>query len=178
MSKHFLAIVRNDHPKLYRCLIALLLLIGGVTIVRIEAPPFYVWSMYAQPIPAKDTYDVYVLTYDGEVFNEPAAWDHHRRIAFNYSIDFYDQCLQAGMKAADGIKLENFLAKITVKSRSYIDQVYINNKDIEQYPYWLKSYMSELIGKPIHTMTVYKYTIQYAEDGHPIILNKVIVCSA
>lgn len=178
MATNFLSQVKAISPRAYRWLWVLIILIGGVTIVRIESPPFYVWSMYAAPIAQQDTFEVFVCSYDGKIFNEPRIWNHHRRILFNYSIEYYYQSKKHGMQAADGIKIRAAFGNKHPIIQQYLDQVYSSSATISEYPQWLKHYMSSLIGEAIHELIVYRYEVCYQADGSIEVIGREIVCQA
>lgn len=178
LKSSFLATLKSNHPKLFWIIIVFLGINLFFTLIQIEAPPFYVYSMYSTPMEIPATQTVYTIECDGVVFNEPEIWNHHRRIQFNYSIAYYDQSLQADSSAADGIKAVVKLEKMMGENKSYYEKVYTQTSDIVLYPRWLKKYMESLLGKQISQMQVFKIIVQYQSDGSVKELSKMMLCES
>jgi len=177
-QSNFLRRVKADNPRLFWFFVTFIVLTLGTTALKIEFPPLYVYTMYSWPSKQKDVHTIYSIEYDGRVFNEPELWNHHRRIMFNYSISYYDKCIQADSSAVDALPFLSKMNAILGAEHSYIANVFTTKEDIRRYPQWLKHYMQSLIGQSIKRIKVYRIEAIYQEDGHVKEISKTLLCEA
>lgn len=168
------ASIRRRYPWMYGVVVFLCAVQLIFTLVRIEAPPFYVYSMYSLPMEEKDTLSVYLLKVDGAYFNEPEFWNHHRRILVQYTAGFYDACKEEGM-APDRISALQHMERLGL-SVSWVDRMYASQEDIELYPQALHAYMERLLGREIQQLELQRCEVVYDGQGFPHTLSTTSLC--
>lgn len=164
-NKTYLHILRQQHPLLYKLCCCVLFIYIFLNAVRVEVPPFFLSMMYSVPITNSDTQYVYDFEYnDRQQWKAHSYLQHHRRITFYYTIDFYHQCISGdSIQAADGQKLKSMFPDHHFMT-TYLDKVYAQKHDILAYPQWLKDYMESIICTPIDKYLVTKKHIAF--QGH------------
>lgn len=119
--------------------------------------------MYGIRLPQQTEYPVYVLTYDKDTFNFP-TWMDHRKMFFTYTIPHYDQYSQNQFQDPFEKKTKIKLRRLNLPEAFY-NKLFNTEREIKNYPFWLKNYMQLNLNKPIRLMTVAKYWVHYRADG-------------
>lgn len=160
--KHtFLTILRQQHPFLYKVCCCVLFIYLVLNIIRIEIPPVFLFAMYSVPVENTDTHSVYDFIYNNKTWKMHEMHQHHKRITFYYTIDFYSHSIHANpVQAADGIKIKKRLEAFPILYR-YAEKVYATEEEIRSYPEWLHSYMQDIIQEPIDSYFVLKRNVVY-----------------
>jgi hypothetical protein len=169
------------HRNFYLFLIIELFTISTLVISqgKAEITPFYIWQMYSTPMKNTDSTIIYQLEYnDKKKFNIPQIWNHHKRIMFNYTIYYYDHCIHNNFKDPASQKVSDFLTALNVDLSSYLDRVYVSERQIKDYPNWLKRYMQSLIKEEIHSIKVFKIWVAYQNDGRVKEYQRTVLCEA
>lgn len=142
-------------------------------LINLQVSPFFVWNMYSvkevrQP---HEPYITYKLWYNGKPFDLP-IWQDHWRMHYTYTIPKFDALQENG-------GIDPFAAKLRLyKVPELIAQQLVNNVQSEKkYPEWLRGYLSEVTGEPVHNLVVAKYWLSYqaneklSEDSSAVIIS-------
>lgn len=161
-KQSFLTILRQQHPILYKVCCCILFIYFGLNIFLIEIPPIFLFAMYSVPIENKDTHEIYDFVYnDNKTWKMHEMHQHHKRITFYYTIDFYTKSIHENpIQASDGVKLKKRLEAYPSLYR-YAEKVYATEDEIRAYPKWLHAYMQDIVQEPIHNYSVLKRTMKY-----------------
>lgn len=174
----YVGLLYRKQKKIFWLFFIFILLNTGLTGLGIEAPPFYQYAMYSTPVVVQDTIHIYTVACDGIPFNEPEYWNHHRRIMFNYTVEYFDRSLQNDSIPVDRSRTEDQLSRYSFPYQNLLDDIYADISDIRGYPSWLKAYMSRLLDKNIRHLEVFKTTAVYEPNGHLRILNQQTLCKS
>lgn len=173
---YYLSLLRQQHPFMYKVCCCVLLLYFGLNVIRVEVPPIFLSAMYSVPVHNSDTQTVYEFNYNGDKkWKLHEYWNHHKRITFYYTIDFYTKSIQSDpVQAADGIKFKNWVKDIPALNK-YADKVYADADDISGYPAWLKNYMQNIIGEDITQYTVLKTEVLFYQNELSVLSSDTII---
>lgn len=161
-KQSFLTILRQKHPFLYKVCCCILFIYFGLNIFLIEIPPVFLFAMYSVPIENRDTQELYDFVYnDNKTWKMHEMHQHHKRITFYYTIDFYTKSInEEPIQATDGVKLKKRLEAYPSLYR-YAEKVYATAEEIRSYPKWLHAYMQDIVQEPIDSYWVLKRTVHY-----------------
>lgn len=162
----YFSLLRQQHRFLYKLCCCLVLAYLILNIVRIELPPVFLSMMYSVPIQNNDTQYVYDFRYNDDMqWNAHSYIEHHKRIMFYYTIDFYNQSISSEeIQAADGIKFKEKARNYPALTQ-YAEKVYAQKTDIESYPQWLKKYMESIIKDSINSYVVTRNMVAWSGDS-------------
>jgi hypothetical protein len=128
-----------------------------------QAYPFYAWGMFSGNTVLKKNPVFYVLRYDGKVFNLP-VWQDHTRYFFEYTIKHYDRlAAHQYQDPAPGI----YTTKLGLPAY-YARRAGNTPEAVQQYPQWLKHYLSQNRNTNIQELEVCKYWGHFDAQAHLI----------
>ncbi len=161
----------KSHSKLLYCVIVVFIVITLVVNLSLnQITPFYIWSMYGRKEEVKDSYPVYVLKIDGEIFNLP-KWQDYKRMFFNYSIVHYMDCVENDNSDPFMIKARSYLSFLPLDDLFFY-KIYVHKDELKEYPKWLKRYMEANIGKNIDHLEVERVWIGYNQMNRIEVIKK------
>jgi len=156
--------LKAARPKLFKIAIASVICYLFLNIIRLEQPPFFLSMMYSVPQINTDTQHVYIFNYNnGKQWNKHEYWNHHQRITFSTTIEYFNKYKQNQNQPPDGKKLLNALKK--TGKHPYFDHVFTSTEEIATYPVWIKHYMEKLVNEPIINYNVTKNTIVFTTNS-------------
>ena len=135
------------------------------TIVHFEVTPLYDWKMYAFPVQPHPEYDAYVLHYNGKVYNKPHTFQDYQRMMINYTLPHYAVMKQTGDTLPFYTRTSYiFLAAFKWNPRD--NRLHTTPQDLQQYPLWLKRYVQQQVGEPVHDLSVARISLRYDAENH------------
>ncbi len=149
----------------FAVIVSFIVFIFFANLKRFNASPFSIWNVYSYPN-KKDSFSIYSLRYNhNKAYNLPELWNHHKRMMFYYTIEWYHRC--AANNFQDPLKQSgyNFINKRGVKRGWLIKKIYNTSDEIRSYPVWLKKYMASNIDEKIDSISVYKMLVYYTNNG-------------
>jgi len=174
MKNTYLARLKRQNRKLYRFVVAFV--IGSVLLIQTRYTPFmffdltpvYTWGMFSTALnPAEHQhYTFYTLKYDGQTFNLP-TYNDHKKIFFTYTILHYDRIAGNGYTDPANQNYAALARKLHLPDR-YAERMGNTADAVQQYPAWLKRYMSQNLGQAISTIEVTKYWTRFDEQAQLI----------
>lgn len=176
MSNNYLSVLRKENKRLFVFILLFLAVSLITTVSRTEVTPFYTWAMYSETTRGSDTVIIYSLEYNkGDKYNIPQIWNHHRRIMFNYSIAFYDYCLQHNHADPASVNFRKLLLKANIRDDTLLYRLYSGPAALDQYPAWLKRYISANLGMPVDGIRVYKIWTRILPGGRVGEINRTLL---
>lgn len=168
MKNTYLGRLKRQSKGLYRLILAFIA--GSLLLIQTkynppfmfaEMTPFFTWGMFSTDLVPEEHqhYTFYVLKYNGQTFNLPTYQDH-RKIFFQYTIPQYDM-LSAHQYQDPALDKYNALLARLKLSPAYALRIGNTTENIQQYPQWLKRYMSANTGTHIQHLEVLKYWVHF-----------------
>jgi len=171
----FLGQLRKGNKTILFFIYAVLAVTILTSAAGLQLTPFLVYGMYSTPEPARDTFVIYSLEYDGKKYNAPEIWNYHKKAMFDFTIDHYFMLKEHDNKDPYEEKTRNILKKAGIQSDALLGKLYNSEGDITRYPSWLKTYMKANLGTDADTMNVFRIVTKYDNTGHVNICNKELI---
>jgi len=170
MEKFFLYKVYRYNKKLF----FFFLIFAGLTLfcnfAGFEITPFYVWGMYSQKEAPVKEYPIFRITANGKIIDYSAGYFPATRFFLLSPLSYY-----ASIKNEDDpIK---FFLKEKLKGKyenvePYANRVLNSQKEIEEFPGWLKRYVEQSTGEKVKDLKVELLFVSY-ENNNSITINSI-----
>ena len=138
-------------------------------LLKIQITPFFVWGMYSRKVPEVPSYPYYEITYNnGKVINLRHTWNEPQKTYLYWPLTHY--AADKGDPSSDYFTV--YLEKTWLKKHPRFEWLTrgltITRTDLDNYPGWLKTYLSTITGETITEVTAYKKLVRFDADGNAI----------
>lgn len=136
-------------------------------LIKLETTPFFVWSMYSQKAQASDTFTLLDIRYGGNrVLNIPHTWDQPQNMLLHDPLSLY---IARRVKAVPTPQLD-YLGDHWMRKhpqfRSFLPQLIPTETDFDAFPTWYRSYLAEITGGPVGTISVVEKKVRLTPEGY------------
>lgn len=153
---NFLQETQRKSPKLFVFFCVFIVITLLTHVFRVASTPFFIYTMYSTKVPIQDDFSFYIVKKsDGQLFNHPELWNHHKRIGIFYS------------SRAREVFSEQLHRSHSVENTSFYGKIYPLNSNhfITEYPKWLLRYVEQIEHQPLDSISFYKVTVHYNEHN-------------
>ena len=135
-------------------------------VLRLEATPFFVWSMYSGKYPSQSEYTVYEVRYNGKLLQIPHTWEEPRKMLLFDPLQFYVEA-QTGQGGKDpfGDYLTHYWGVKHPRFKGILPQLYNTPVQFRAFPDWYKRYLAQQVPDTVREITVIRKKLAFAGDG-------------
>ncbi len=136
-------------------------------IYKSQITAIFQWSMYAQPLPDQQEYEILEIRYnENKLLAFPHTWEEPRKVLFTNPSWLFMNLQSNGADYARDHYINNWLPKHALFSRLFKDfKNYNDVAEIEKFPSWLKRYMEQETGEKIYKIDLYKINVSFEASG-------------
>jgi hypothetical protein len=138
-------------------------------IIKAELTPFIKWDMYAEPVAEPQTYTITEVRYNGnKLLNISPTWMQPEKTIFINTLDLY----LAIKKNNNQDTLKKYVTETWKPKHSFFDKflpavnIFNGAEEIDSFPAWYASYLSQYIGEKIYSINVYEKRVAFDDAGN------------
>lgn len=164
------SLFKNDRPLFY-VITTYLLFTVFFNLTGDEVTPFFVWGMFSQQEKVKESYDIFEIKVDGEVYDYANIGTDFRRHYTKTPLHYYYKM----SKLAEDPTRHFFKSKTGAyypDIATFLEPITNDQSEFDAYPAWLDRYLEEVIDRPIQTLEVSVLTVQYQPDTSVKVITK------
>ena len=141
----------------------------GFNLLKLQTTPFFVWHMYSEKMPETAIYPYLEITYNhGHVLNLRHTWNEPEKTYLYSPLALYVN--DSAGASTDPFK--NYLETVWLKKHprfaGLTHGLTITQAGLDNYPAWLRSYLSTVTGTPIDEITVLQKRASFGPSGAPV----------
>lgn len=129
-----------------------------------EVTPFFVWGMFSMPDRPDETYEIFEIKIDGEVYDYANTGIDFQRHYTKTPLVYYHEMSKLGEDPTRYFfktKTGEYYPSIA----PYLTPITNDATEYDAYPAWLDRYLEATIGRNIDQLEVNVLTVQYQVDG-------------
>jgi hypothetical protein len=135
-------------------------------LIKLETTPFFIWSMYDNPMPDKQDYEVFLIRYnDSTTINFSKTWKEPQKIVLTGSLFYYLQYKENNDTELYRKYLEDYWAVKHPAFKWVVPYLANSSEKFAAFPSWYKRYLSHILDQEINQVDVIKKMVRFAEDG-------------
>lgn len=142
-----------------------------------QQSPFFLWNLYAEPVPSTDTYSFYEVQYNGnKMLRIPHTWEQPGAALMTNQLNHYLYMLEHGQGMTD-----QYIANWNQNHPAFSNlfpglQFYPDSTQMKVFPKWFGNRLEQYIQHPVTDINILKTTVRYKADGGVQLLSSVSVC--
>jgi len=172
----YLSVLYEGNRTWFYLIVAFLILTFFTTVTKFQMTPFTRWDVYSAPIEKSSIYDFYSIEYnDGKRYNYPQPWNHHKKMMVYYTLNWYGIIKDNDFMDPERLRTELILDKLGMAHGNWLDKLYVNPEQMQDYPIWFKDYLSRNLNVKVDSVAVYKIQADFNENGQLLVKNKSLI---
>lgn len=135
-------------------------------LIRLQTTPFFIWDMYSKEIPSQPYYSFLEIKYnDTSVINFRHTWNEPAKtMLYDPLKTYFSIKANHSISPEETYFREHWLKKHPAFANS-LDGLYITRAELDEFPFWLKRYLSGKMGTPVGNISVIARKLQFGNDG-------------
>jgi hypothetical protein len=135
-------------------------------LIRLQTTPFFIWGMYSEKIPPEKEYTMYEIYYnDGRLIKYDHTWNEPAKTMLNSPLKTYLNARANHSVSMEEIYFQSYWLKKHPAFTNMMESLYITRQELDEYPNWLKRYVSVQAGTPVGNVYVVAKRLQFEQSG-------------
>jgi hypothetical protein len=165
---YFVRLFRKSKFLFSVVLVFFLLNISENFIFKSQHTPFFVWDLYANPIPNQAVYSFPEIKYnDGKLLFFRRTWNEPQKLFFVNTINEY-----ITLKQNNNLDpLKNYIDTWNSNHPFFIKlfpgiKLYNDTTELKQFPAWFKKYLEQYLKEPVYNIDIYQTKVAWDDKGN------------
>ncbi len=142
-----------------------------------QQSPFFLWNLYAAPIPAKSEHSFYEVQFNGnKILKLKHTWEQTGAYIMMNQLTYYMYMLEHGSGPLDQFITHWNSNHPTMGNLLPGLQFYPDSTQMKLFPQWFHRKLEQYLHEQVHEITILKTTVRFLPNGKVQLLSSIPVC--